>query len=193
MEHVCYVVVVLNAFEELLHLGGLVGAEGFGVVGYALELEAQDVVALLLEVALYGAELGEVGVDHHAVVVGEHLLGTVVDELELEVLHVESLLGLDAERAFALEQEVEHADGAKRAAVLVEVVADVGHGAGGVVGGGFHHYGDARWPVAAVNHLFVVGGVLVGGAFDGALHVVLGHALGLGGLHEQSQAWVVFG
>ena len=76
------------------------------------------------------------------------------------------------------------------AALLVEVVAQVGHGAGGVVGSGLHEHGDAMRSKSLVDHLLVVAGIFLACLLDGAFHGVLRHVGRLGVGHEGTQARV---
>ena len=44
--------------------------------------------------------------------------------------------------------------------------------------------------VSFVDDLLVIGGIFLGGALDGAFDVLLGHVLGLGVLHQNTQTGV---
>ena len=96
----------------------------------------------------------------------------------------------DDEGALALEEEVIHAHGAQFALAAHEGGAEVSDGARGVIGGSLHDDGGAVGAFAVVDDLFVGRLVLLGGALDGAFHILLGHRLTLGGLHQQAQTQV---
>ena len=68
--------------------------------------------------------------------------------------------------------------------MLGEIGANVGYGAGIVIGGSFHEDSNAVGAVSLVGDLLVVAGILIGSLLDGAFHGVLGHVGGLGVLHE---------
>ena len=72
----------------------------------------------------------------------------------------------------------------------VEIHAHIGHRTVGVVRGGIDQERDAVGAVSFVDHLLVIGGVLLGGTLDGTLDVLLGHVLGLGVLHQDTQAGI---
>ena len=97
---------------------------------------------------------------------------------------------MELEDAFMVEHESHAAAVAQRTAALVEIHADVGHRAVGIVGRSLHEEGDAVRAVAFVDHLLVIGGILLGGTLDGTLDVLLGHVLGLGVLNQNAQAGV---
>lgn len=97
---------------------------------------------------------------------------------------------MELEDAFMVEHESHAAAVAQRTAALVEIHADVGHRAVGIVGRSLHEEGDAVRAVAFVDHLLVIGGILLGGTLDGTLDVLLGHVLGLGVLHQDTQAGI---
>ena len=81
---------------------------------------------------------------------------------------------MELEDAFMVEHESHAAAVAQRTAALVEIHADVGHRAVGIVGRSLHEEGDAVRAVAFVDHLLVIGGILLGGTLDGTLDVLLG-------------------
>ena len=118
-----------------------------------------------------------------------HLLQAVVDEVQLERLQVQPLGG-EPEDAHALEHEGDAAAGAHVAAPVLEVHADVGHGAHHVVGRGLHQDGDAVRRVTLVEDDLVVLGVLAAGALDGGLDLVLGHVRGAGVLERPAEGRV---
>ena len=89
-----------------------------------------------------------------------------------------------------VEQESDRTAVAQRAAALVEIHAHIGHRTVGVVRGGLDQERDAVGAVSFVDHLLVIGGVLLGGTLDGALDILLGHVLGLGVLNQNAQAGI---
>ena len=83
---------------------------------------------------------------------------------------------------------------AEVAATLCEGVANFADRAVAVVGGAVHDDGNAAGPVAFEGDFFVGGaGELTGAALDGALDVVVGHVLGLGGSDGAAQARIAVG
>src|SRR5690606_2859769 len=71
--------------------------------------------------------------------------------------------------------------GAEVAAVPAEGVADLGHGAVGIVGGGLDEDGGAAGAVALVGELLVAAALeLARALLDGAVDVLVGHVDGLG-------------
>ncbi|VTR69838.1 hypothetical protein DESC_780026 [Desulfosarcina cetonica] len=75
------------------------------------------------------------------------------------------------------------------AAVFVEDMANLGHGAVLVVGQGFHQNGCSTGAVTFIGTLFVADPLeLTGTLFDGPLDVILGHVFGLGRHHRRTQA-----
>ena len=97
------------------------------------------------------------------------------------------------EYALVVEKERERALRAERTSVLVEVGADVGHGALVVVGGGFHHDCYSVGAVSFVDDFLVVAGILLGGFLDGAFDGVFGHVGGLCVLHQHAEPRVHVG
>ena len=97
----------------------------------------------------------EVGIDVDFAFVEKDLVDVVVDEFQLEFVHVDTFLIGHHEGAFALEEEIVHAHGAQLSLATHEGGTDVGDGAGGIVGGGLDHKGSAVRSFAIVDYLFV--------------------------------------
>lgn len=97
---------------------------------------------------------------------------------------------MELEHALVLEQESHAAAVTQRTAATTEVHADIGHRAVGVVRRRFHHDRDAVRTVSFVNHLLVVGRILLRGTLDRTFDILLGHVLRLGVLNQDAQAGV---
>ena len=110
----------------------------------------------------------------------------MVDEIQLQRLLIEPL-GVQPEDAHVLEQEVHAARVPHVPAAVLEVHADVGHGAHHVVRGRLHHDRDAVRAVALVQHHVVALHVLAARALDGRLDLVLGHVARPGVLQRPAQ------
>ena len=190
MEHVLHVLVLLKFFKELVEGFALLVGNLLNVVGDADEFCRQDFKAVAFEILLDVRIFLERTVEHDCILVGLKFIHAVVDEFKFEILEAHVGFGLNLEHHLVVEKECEGALGAQRAAVLCEIGAHVGHGAGVVVGSGLHEDGDTEGSVSLVGDLLVVLGILVGGFLDGAFHSVLGHVLSLGILHERTQAGV---
>ena len=200
MEDVLDVVVFLEFLEEFVEVDAVLGGEMFHLaVGEAVETCGHEFETLVLDVLLDVVEGGVFAVDVDdflgvAVLVlefvNEDLFRAKVDQFEFEFLDVDVGAVLDLEDAFVVEHEGYAAGGAEAAAELVEVAADVGHGAVGVVGSGLHEDGHAVGAVALVHHFLVVGLVLVGGLLDGAFDIFLRHVLTAGCLQQGAEARV---
>lgn len=104
---------------------------------------------------------------------------TVVDEFQLEFVAVEALLGVEGKSPALLKHE-HHAPGAAEVASgFFEMGAYVGHGAGGIVGGGFHQQRHAVRPVSLVQYLLKAVALSGPGSLvDSVLDFVFGHADG---------------
>ena len=186
-------VVVLYLFEQLRHRLLLFGAQFLRVGGDAFEFGAEYLEAVFFQIFLDGRIGCEVAVKYHGIFIFHHFVHAVVDEFQFEVVQRHAVLGGNLEHALVVEHEHHRAARAQRAAVLVEIAADVGHRAGGVVRGGLHDDGDAPGAVTFVHHFLVVAFLLRGGLLDGAFHVFLRHVLLLGLLHEHAQAGIAVG
>ena len=97
---------------------------------------------------------------------------------------------MELEHALVLEQESHAAAVTQRTAATTEVHADIGHRAVGVVRRRFHHDRNAVRAVSFVDHLLVVGRILLRGTLDRTFDILLGHVLRFGVLNQDAQAGV---
>ena len=190
MEDVDHVVVGFKAFDKAVDVLLLLGCELAHREGDALELERLDLIAIVLKVLGYGAVVLEIGIYHNLVLVAEDLVDVAVDKLKLKLVHIDVVAPSNDEAALAFKEKVVHTHRAQLAFAANESGADVGDGTCGVVGGCLDHESGAVRTFAIVDDLLVGRLVLLGGALDGAFHVLFGHTLALGGLHQQSQSQV---
>ena len=193
MEDIDHVVVVFETLDESIDIFLLFGREFAHGEGDTLEFERFDFKSFILKELGNGAVVLEVGVDHDFILVAEHFVDVVVDKLKLQFVHIGAFFVGDDEGAFALEEEVVHAHGAQFTLAAYKGGTDVGNGAGGIVGGCLDDEGGAMGAFAVVDDFFVGRLVFLGGTLDGALDILLGHALALGGGHEQTKTEVAGG
>ena len=190
MVYVHHVVVLFEFLDQLLDRFAAFGVKLLHVGGDTHRLARDDLEALVVEPLLDGAERFVGGVNRDAVLLGVELVDPQVDHLQLQLLGIDTLGSAELEDALMVEQEAHRAAVAQRAAAFVKIHAHVGHGAVGVVGGRFDEERNAVRAVSLVDHLLVVGGILLGGPLDGPFDVLLGHVLGLGVLNQNAQAGV---
>ena len=88
------------------------------------------------------------------------------------------------------EHECHAARSTEGTAALVEIHAHAGHRAVGVVRRRFHHDRNAVRAVSFVDHLLVVGRILLRGTLDRTFDILLGHVLRFGVLDEDTQAGI---
>ena len=187
------VVGVVNGVEQLHHLLGFLADELDVVLRHHGDLGVfgRD---------LFGLDGGEHGVE--GVGGGEHLpsgavvaevFGTSLEHDGEQLVFAGGGLG-DGDGAVLFEHPGHAAGLAHVAVVLGHHVADLTDGAVAVVGGDVHEDGDAAGAVALQGELFIDdAGELAGAALDGALDVVGGHVLRLGGEHGAAQAGIGVG
>ena len=102
----------------------------------------------------------------------KYFVHAAVDQLQFQFVEVDAFDFRNFEDALVIEHEIHGTGGAQRSARLIEITADIGYGAGRIVGSGFDDHGDAERSVAFVDHLLVVGSVFRYGAFDSPLDVL---------------------
>jgi len=151
----------------------------------------------VLERLLQVAEVGEGAADEQLglpLLAGRlaHLLEPEVDEVELELLGLESGR-VEPERPHPLEEEGDGAGVGEVAAPLVEVGAQRRDRARRVVGRGLDHHRDAVRRVALVEDLLVVGRVLARSLLDRRFDLVLRHVDRAGVLDRAAQRRVGLG
>ena len=193
VEDIDHVVVVFETLDESIDIFLLFGREFAHGERDTLEFEGFDFKPFILKELGDGPVVLEVGVDHDFVFIAEHFVDVVVDKLKLQFVHIGAFFVGDDEGAFALEEEVVHAHGAQLSLAAYKGGTNVGDGAGWVVGGSFDDEGGAVGAFAVVDDFFVGRLVFLGGTLDGALDILLGHALALGGGHEQTKTEVAGG
>ncbi|EAU67149.1 hypothetical protein STIAU_0530 [Stigmatella aurantiaca DW4/3-1] len=189
------VLVLLERVHHLEDVGGLVLGQLDGVQGDVLGLGGDELEAALLDGRLELPEVIEGTADDDLLLALlasalAHLLESMVDELQLDGVEVQPLGG-QPEDAHSLEEVGDAAGGSQVAAAVLEVHADVGHGAHDVVGRGLDEHRDAVGPIAFVEDDFVVLRVLAAGTLDGGLDLVLRHVADTGVLQGAAEGGVV--
>ena len=176
MPDVLDIVVVLQRVQQLAHCLELIGVgQAGGGHGDHGQVVAQDLVALLFH-----------GLDHSGVVLGIggdlsslfaciKVLGTGIQSVHHGLVGI-LILQRDVNDTLLAEQEANTAHSAQVAAVLVEVVAQVGSGTVAVVGQGLDHDSNAAGAVALVGDGLELGLITALSLLDDALDVIVGHA-----------------
>src|SRR3984893_15654304 len=182
VKHVLNVVILLQPVDHGENLGRLVLRQLGRHAAQVLVLGRQRREAARFQRLLQPAEIGEGTADHQlrlALLAAAlaHLLESVVDEVQLEIVLVDSRW-VQAKHAHLAEQEADAAVGGEIATALGDDVAHGRDGASRIVGRGFHQQRHAVRRITLVQPLLVVGGVAPRGALDRRLDPVFRHVDG---------------
>ena len=176
MPDVLHVVVLFQSVQQLAHGLQLVGVgQTSGGHGHHGQVVGQDLVALLLQSLDHSGVVLGIGGDLGSVLAGVKVLGTGVQSIHHGLVGV-LVLQRDVDDTLLAEQEGHTTHSAQVAAVLVEVVAQVGSGTVAVVGQGLDHDRHAAGAVTLVGDCLVLGLIAALGFLDDALDVIVGHA-----------------
>ena len=120
-EHVLHIVVLFHSLNECLHVGLLLGGE-FLVIGRLIDkFRAFDFKAVVLQILLDVAIGLESARDEQFFLVLVEVLGSAVDQFQLQVIELDAVLGRDVEIAFVREHERHGARVAQRLRRLATV------------------------------------------------------------------------
>ena len=157
VEHVLYVFVFFNAFDECVNGSHLLFVESFCVVRYTNEFRRCDFVAVVFEIFLDSRVLSEFAIDYDIFVVFNDFVNTIVDKFEFEAFEVKTFLFSNVEYTFVIEKEFKRTRSTERTTKFVEIATYVGNSTSSVVGSSLNEDSDTVRAVAFVVHLFVVG------------------------------------
>ena len=118
---------------------------------------------------------------------------TIIDEVEDEFFHIESVLLLEGEHALVVEKESQRPHRTEVAIELVEDRTHIADGTRGVVGEGIDEYGDTMGAVAFIGHGLVLALVFTHRVFDGTLNIIFGHVLTLCRCDDRTERGIRFG
>ena len=170
------IIIVFQRIQQLAHQLQLVGVgQAGGGHGHHGQIVGEDLVALLLHGLDHSRIVLGIGGDLGCILAGIEVLGTSIQSIHHSLVGI-LIFQRDVNDTLLTEQEAHAAHSTQIAAVLVEVVAQVGSGTVAVVGQGLHHDSNAAGAVAFVGDCFVLGLIAALSLLDDALDVIVGHA-----------------
>ena len=190
MVNVRHIFVLFQFLDQFLDRSALLLGHLLRVGRDSLELPADNLVTVILQVLLNGSVRFERPVDHHFLTIDEHLVHAAIDQFEFQLFDIHPFFHRSFENALVIEHKRHRSRSPERTAELVEIAANVSYGTRRIVGRRLDNHRDPERSVSFVHHLFVVAHLFRRGPFDRAFDVLFRHIGGFRILNQHSEVGI---